>query len=82
MAGLLNGGSGERKGRWRGRGWYLTIRQMVAVWVGRDVMEAREHKIKIRKIQDLPDLLFLFPSDYQYGKKSTYLYALFISISH
>lgn len=37
-----------------GRGWYLTIRQMVAVWVGRDVMEAREHKIKIRKIQDLP----------------------------
>lgn len=25
-----------------------------AVWVSRDVMEAREHKIKIRKIQDLP----------------------------
>ena len=38
----------------RGRGWYLTIRQMAAVWVGRDVMDAREQKIKSRKIQDLP----------------------------
>ena len=26
-----------------------------------------------------PDLLFFFPSHYHYGKKSTYLYALFSS---
>lgn len=45
---------GGKEGQVEGEGWYLTIRQMVAVWVGRDVMEAREHKIKIRKIQDLP----------------------------
>lgn len=49
---LMEGGGKEGQVE-RGRGWYLTIRQMVAVWVGREVMDAREQKIKIRKIQDL-----------------------------
>ena len=103
----------------------MTIKQMAAVWVGRDVRDARKHKSKGRRgtplavqwlrlcvstaggadsIRSLgtkipratwrsqkkkkrrfgtsPDLLFLYLSNYHYGKKHTYLFALFVSVSH
>lgn len=42
----------------------------------------KKMKIKRKMIQTSASLLFLLPSNYHYGKKNTYSFALFVSLSH